>query len=298
MKMATQEKAKPTTFKEFLENVPPGRRAEVPDAFSQWSSPVESGYDGPPVSRSSLIISLRRPELSLYCEECKGVRFFHSPGDGGRLEFEQDNYKFIRYVCRNCEKSFKSFAIKISPFLPKSFVWKFGEDPPFGPPTPPRAVKLIGPDKELFFAGRRAESQGMGIGAFAYYRRIIENQKNRIFDEIIKATNKIAPGNAVIKELEKAKGETQFIKAVETISHALPESLLINGQNPLKLLHSALSRGLHDLPDDECLELASDIRTVLFEFADTLGQALEEKAELDAAVKRISKKGAKKGEDS
>ena len=58
-------------------------------------------------------------------------------------------------------------------------------DPPFGPPTPARVITLIGPDKEYYLKGRRAENQGMGIGAFSYYRRVVENQKNRIIDEVI-----------------------------------------------------------------------------------------------------------------
>jgi hypothetical protein len=126
----------------------------------------------------------------------------------------------------------------------------------------------------------------------------VENQKNRIFDEIIRVTHKISPGDPVIQELEDAKGQNQFTKAVETIKHALPQSLLINGHNPLTLLYSALSEGVHDHTDIECLELAGDVRTVLVEFAEKLWQALKEEAKLDAAVKRLAKKRAKKAEDS
>ena len=34
--------------------------------------------------------------------------------------------------------------------------------------------------------GRRCGNLGLGIGAFVYYRRVVENQKSRILDEIIK----------------------------------------------------------------------------------------------------------------
>ena len=167
---------------------------------------------------------------------------------------------------------------------------KYGEDPSFGPPTPARAFNLIGGERELFILGRRNENQGMGIGAFVYYRRVIESQKNRIFDELIRVIGKISPGDAVLEELESAKNETQFTKAVESIKHALPQSLSINGYNPLTLLHSALSEGVHIHTDSECLELASSVRTVLFEFAERLGQALKEEAELNAAVDRLANK--------
>jgi hypothetical protein len=43
---------------------------------------------------------------------------------------------------------------------------------------------------ENFCAGRRAESQGIGIGTFAYYRRVFDNRRSRIIDGIIKVPGK------------------------------------------------------------------------------------------------------------
>jgi len=122
-----------------------------------------------------------------------------------------------------------------------------------------------------------------------YYRRVIENQKNRIFDEIIRVVSKISPDNEVIAEIEKAKSETQFTTAIEKIKHALPESLKINGYDPLKLLHSALSEGVHLHTDEECLQQAEDIRIVLFEFAERLAEALKDEVTLNSAVNRLAK---------
>ena len=131
----------------------------------------------------------------------------------------------------------------------------------------------------------------MGIGAFVYYRRVLESQKNRIFDELIRVITKVSPDEiSLVEDLENAKEETQFTTAVEKIKNALPGSLLINGYNPLTLLHHALSEGVHVLTDAECLELATSIRTVLFEFADKLGQALKEESTLNAAVTRLANK--------
>jgi hypothetical protein len=95
------------------------------------------------------------------------------------------------------------------------------------------------------------------------------------------------------QELEAAKKEVQFTKAVEAVKHALPQSLLVNGQNPLSLLHSALSLGVHELSDEECLELAASIRIMLIEFAERLAQAMKDEAELNEAVKRLANR--KKG---
>jgi hypothetical protein len=146
---------------------------------------------------------------------------------------------------------------------------------------------LFGEDREIFLKGRRCENQGLGIGAFTYYRRIVENHKTQILDEIIGVATKVAPG--MVETLERAKSENQFSKAVESVKDAIPPTLLINSHNPLTLLHSALSKGLHAQTDEQCLELARDIRLVLAELAERIGQALRDEAELNAAISRLMK---------
>jgi hypothetical protein len=122
--------------------------------------------------------------------------------------------------------------------------YKLGELPVYGPPTPSRLISLIGPDRDIFLKGRRCENQGLGIGAFVYYRRVVENQKNRILAEIFKVSEKIGVTPDQLDILKRAMAETQFTTALASVKSAIPQSLLINGHNPLTLLHSALSDGL------------------------------------------------------
>ena len=136
-------------------------------------------------------------------------------------------------------------------------------------------------DRDIFLKGRRCDNQGLGIGAFSYYRRIVENHKAQILDEIIRVATKVAPG--MVETLERAKSENQFLKAIESVKDSIPQSLLVNGHNPLTLLHSALSEGLHAQTDEQCLELAQAVRVVLAELAERIGQALKDEAELNAA---------------
>jgi hypothetical protein len=67
----------------------------------------------------------------------------------------------------------------------------------------------------------------------------------------------------------------------------MPQALLINGHNPLTLLHSALSDGLHDQTDEHCLEIASSVRVVLGELSERLSQALKDEAELNNALSKL-----------
>jgi hypothetical protein len=184
-------------------------------------------------------------------------------------------------------------AIHVDHDKAEYFAYKFGEFPHYGPPTPARLISLVGGNRELFLSGRRCENLGLGIGAFVYYRRVVESQKDRILKEIIRACETIGAQPAKIEMLKRALSETQFSNAMELVKDALPESLLIKGHNPLTMLHTALSIGLHNQTDAQCLQRAHDIRVVLVELAERLGEALKDEAELVASVGRLLKRPEK-----
>lgn len=230
------------------------------------------------------------PELQLHCPQqtCNASMFFHSKSGGNTLSGEDWTKTYLTYLCRNCGKFSKMFAIGIRLVDERICeAYKFGELPPFGPPLPSRVLRLIQPDRELFLRGRRCENQGLGIGAFTYYRRVVENQWTRLVDEMIKVGIAIKTPTSTIAALEASRTEQQFSKSVKELRDAIPPVLLINGHNPLALLHNALSQGVHNLPDEECLTLATSIRVVLVELAEKLGQALKDEKELSEAVSRL-----------
>lgn len=127
---------------------------------------------------------------------------------------------------------------------------------------------------------------------------MVENQWSRLVEEIIKVGKAINASDTTIAALEAAKKEQQFNKAVTGLKDAIPPALLINGHNPLTLLHAALSQGVHNLPDEECLVLATSIRVVLVELAEKLGEALKDEKELtDAVAKLLQVKSVKKRDE-
>ena len=232
---------------------------------------------------------LQEPELELHCDVCKGNRRFACSDTNSHYIGNDIDFEFVTYTCKNCGKTRKVFALAVAKdgYKTSGRVQKLGELPPFGPPTPSRVMKLVGEDRELFLKGRRAELHGLGIGAFAYYRRVVEEQKGRIIEEIGKAAVKLKPSKETAALFARAKGEAQFSTAIDLVKSAIPESLLIDGHNPLTLLHSALSEGLHAQSDEACLELATDIRVLLTELAERISTALKEEAALKSAVSRL-----------
>lgn len=275
--MPEEDTTQPTqvSFAEFLESHPPGSLVPLPDLNANTGGAWQ----------------LSRPELQLHCdsEACGGNRIFRCSDPHGFIGPDRGWLRvFMVYVCRNCGRSQKTYALLLLGTGDASGqAYKIGEHPAFGPPVPSRVISLIGPDRDLFLRGRNSENQGLGIGAFAYYRRVVENQWQRLVGEVISVAKHIGARPETLAVLEAASKENQFSRAVEQVKDAIPEVLLVRGHNPLTLLHRALSEGLHSRTEEECLSLASSIRVILTELAERIGIALKDEQELRDAVSRL-----------
>ena len=276
----------PISFAEFLEDVPSNQVRKISDLKVQRQT--DSGR---------IYHELRTPPIQVHCASdiCNGIRVFRNIDERKpTVSVHQDfTYDYLTYRYSNCRKTVKIFSIAAkgeSSQVRSGECFKLGEKPAYGPPTPSRLISLIGPDREIFLKGRQCENLGLGIGAFVYYRRVVENQKNRIIGNITEVAEKLSSPVEMISALQNALTENQFKKSMELAKNAIPQSLLINGHNPLTLLHSALSEGLHSLSDERCLELAHDIRIVLGDFAERLAQALKDERELNEALSRLMRR--------
>jgi hypothetical protein len=263
------------TWQGFLLSRAPGQFAHV----EPYSNPLEDWQ-------------LFLPSLDLFCKNCGHLKNASAASalpahtQDGRTEIFHE----IQYICHECKKLCKEYYVTIlNPNLNSlhRICFKKGEWPLYRPAAPSKLVTLLGKDRDALLKGVQAESMGLGVGAFAYYRQIVEAQKNRILGEILKVAE-LEKNDAVATAVRAAMMETQFTKAAERIKEAFPESLKISSHNPMTLLHDALSDGLHAKTDADCLELASDIRIVLTEFATRVSEVLKDDAKLKEAVNRLT----------
>lgn len=268
------------TIKSFFESVSPYKEVEVEDLKLIYY--IIGGRT----------VSTNFPEIEVECPICKGKRFFEKTNTESNYS-STDGYSLetILYTCKNCSRSQKIFTLKYKQLEPEKgaevipgSIIKLGEYPPFGDSIPAKVITLVGKERDFFLKGRRCENQSLGIGAYAYYRRIVENQKDKLIDEIIKVCKKLGKQESLIEELEKAKNETQFSKAVDSIKEELPSSLYIEGKNPLKLLHKAVSKGIHNMSDEECLQYAESIRLILVALTQRIDEFLKDSSEIHNAI--------------
>lgn len=167
------------------------------------------------------------------------------------------HYSWVAYRCTDCTTTVKVFGIQTTRDFNEmsGLATKVYQLPAFGQPIPKRLFQVIGEaNRESFLQARRATTRGLGIGAYAYYRRIVENTKFELVNSILAVAKTTNASAEQIQRLEAAQKERQFTKAIEILRDvaAIPPVLLIDGHNPLALVHDLLSEGIHELSDDEC----------------------------------------------
>ena len=266
-------------FEDFLSKYPPGEVHVISNL----------GVSRSPTATPILI----KPRLKLYCPNsfCNGIRFFDSYQTKKVTLISKWSRIFLHYTCANCRTHSKIFAImaRWNTEIDEGEAVKVGEWPPFGPKISARILSILGKNKNLFLLGRRAENQGLGIGALTYYQKVVESQKDHIIDEIIRIVRRGNRPESKIEKLKLAKAEKGLKATVEIISDAIPQALLINGYNPLALLEQAISKGSYVDDDTNALKMATAIRRILSELAERLVRALEDQSDLEEAVNYILK---------
>jgi len=276
MTEATQPKTElKMCFRDFLEHVPSYQKFTIED-----------------LAVNPLYEDITKPEIEAFCdsEKCGGIRYFDCEDTYSGLSNDGITIVGLHYRCRHCMEGYKWFALLTLKTKQScsGYAIKLGEWPQFGEPVQPQLISLIEPDKELFLKGKDLENQGYGVGAFAYYRTVVENQWQRLIDEIIKALTHLRKPTDKIENFKKAKSETRFSEAVASIKDEIPESLLIGGHhNPLDILYKVMSQGTSKLSDYECLKRAKSMRLILLELSDKLANAMKDYSGLKGTLTEL-----------
>ena len=277
------------TFAYFLESVPPGSKWAISDLFHRRYTGIVL-LPQRPSAASAPSWSLNTPDIWLHCptKKCSGDRAFACLDDVSDVRGYQQMNIFLVYSCRNCSKSTKTYSLRVTAEGEGSdSAVKYGEMPAFGPPLPAHLLNMVGADGALLRKGRQTENQSLGIGAFAYYRRVVENQKNRLLEDIRKAAERLDADEELLSSIDLAMKEARFSEALKLVKDAIPDGLKVDGHNPLTLLHDALSKGVHELSDEECLERAQVVRGVLDRLVSNIARVTKDESEFDAAVSKL-----------
>ena len=213
----------------------------------------------------STMDKIPKPSINMECKNCANMQTFnmtnqYSQFHGNCNPPSRDEKVRLVYLCQSCKNFSRQFNVYISPDL--DYVYKFGQYPEWEIKMDKNLENMLGKHAKNFRKGLVCESQGYGIGAFAYYRRITEEIIDELLESIedlieeeLKAEYKIA--------LEKTKQTRVTQVKIDLVKDLLPSILKPSGMNPLGVLHSELSEGLHAETDYACLENANHIKSIL-----------------------------------
>jgi hypothetical protein len=88
----------------------------------------------------------------------------------------------LHYTCAGCNKFIRVFLVKINDNL--DYILKVGQYHGFDISINKDINKSLGQHADLFKKGLICETQGYGIGAYSYYRRIVELITDELLDDI------------------------------------------------------------------------------------------------------------------
>jgi len=193
-------------------------------------------------------------------------------------------YKF-EYQCVACDSFRVTFLVTGAT---NKRVLKSGRSPPPEIQIPKELKTALGSEAPYFTKGRISEEHGFGIGAYAYYRRIVENNIGSLLEEIAKVLP--LEEKAYRVALEKVRKSRIADEKIKIVKDLLPATLRPAGQNPLALIHDVLSEGIHSKSDDECLELAEDLRIALTTLVQEVARHSQAQRDFTRAINRLQKR--------
>lgn len=130
-------------------------------------------------------------------------------------------------------------------------------------------------DAELYKKGLLNLSQSCGLGAVAYFRRVVENETYRLLD-IANDAALAANDEAAQTAIASARKGHNADERLRLAAAAAPHSLIFAGINPFKALYDQFSAALHAKTEDECTDVAIKLRAAFeYVFKTVRGQLRE-----------------------
>jgi hypothetical protein len=254
-----------------------------------------------PMEVSNDSLTLGTPPINMPCTKCGGIRTFRLENN---YEIDVRLYKMVNskhrgvavwgsvlraeYKCSACTWV-RLFFLQIAP--DGKWVKKVGQVPPWEGSMDATLERKLGSRADLYRKGQTCESQGYGIGAFAYYRRIVE----LVIDDLLQSIRSYIDRND-LEEFDHALDAVHASKdtatKIDAVKELLPASLRPGGKNPLGLLFGAYSGGLHSESDDACLEYSAETRIALEYLVSQLAMHDASATQFEASLQRIADRRA------
>jgi len=224
------------------------------------------------------------------------VRILKNLGGGGDVL----DYAYICSSCKFADRHFfvavrSTAQIKVSGELLrwKITVQKIGQDPVYDISIDKSLERDLGDFAGYYKKGLISESHSYGIGAFSYFRRVVEGTIDTLLEGILEELSGDERAKYQ-KELEKIKSGRIATDKINLVKNMVPVQLRPGGENPLDVMYGLLSEGMHSDSDEECLESAARLKAILNYLIGQIQTAKSNRKEYMDAMKGVLDKKARK----
>jgi hypothetical protein len=230
--------------------------------------------------------NLNPPErISLHCGgKCGKETTWLRVGDSHYQSMEgvSEGFYWVHYTCGLCKYRYLVVFYRILERKPQagrspgsttyvtSKIQKIGQAPALSVSIPRSLEKNLGEaSASLYKKSLICRNEGYGLAAVTYIRRVVEDKTDELIEVVSQLAESHNVDSEVIKKIRAAKTErTSYDDKLKIAATVLPESLVIDGVNPLGELYSLVSAGVHDLSEEDCISVADETKSV-FEFTFT-----------------------------
>jgi len=236
-------------------------------------------------------------KLELYPDATKKYFGGLSGGEPPRelLNRKTEQLYFVQHYkgqCQSCKSHFFDVLIEVS--TDKSIydneraftLRKLGQNPPNEiKPDKEFIDYLNNEDLENYKKALMNLSHSFGIGAYAYLRRVVENEILRLLKDLSELD--FEHSDRIEELLDSHNKKHDMASLIDETFKYLPESLKTLGDNPFKLLYGELSVGIHKMNDNECLERATSLDAILKFVIKRINEEKNEVSVIKNAIKKL-----------
>lgn len=165
---------------------------------------------------------------------------------------------------------------------------KIGQNPPWSIEIPDNIKRYLQQSDDLYKKGLICLSQSFGLGACSYFRRIIENEITPLLSLLIERKKVENESEDKINKYTNIKEAKSFTAKSKLAYEITPQSLIIDGINPFKVLHDFLSKGIHKKDEKECVTRALKVKDSLEFVVRELNREKENREKFKNNIKDIN----------
>jgi hypothetical protein len=251
-----------------------------------------------PPGRTQFFLEVAR----LYCTNCKTLQPFRQPKISQWYNIHDKELRYsekqilrswdllqnciypIELYCQECHKGFYDFFVLVQ--VKEGSVMKFGQVPMWTPFIENDLRKQLGPSAQFYYKALQNLNLSYGIGACAYFRRMIESYINPLLTLLHDyKKDKGAPDDELI-EIQKVIKSHVFSAKTEYAAQICPDALIVGGMNPLKEIHELLSSNIHEGTDAEATDIALKLRGAIEFTVKALNRHYQEQKDFIESMKK------------